>query len=81
VNKTSEVGVITDNGHININLPKDTMFQVAASVANGEISHQGITMNANPDSQTRLKGTTVAGEGSLVITLMSGNGDITIAYQ
>jgi hypothetical protein len=80
VDKSSEIGAITDNGQINVGVPQDTLFQVTASVANGKISHQGITMDANPDSQTRLKGTTVGGEGSLVMTLMSGNGDITLAY-
>ncbi len=78
--KTSEIGVITDNGNIQVSLPQDTLFQVTASVANGKITHQGITMDADPDSTTRLKGTTTGGEGNLVMTLMSGNGNITIAY-
>lgn len=81
VDKSREIGAITDNGNININLPQNTLFQVTASVANGKISHQGIAMTANPDSTTRLLGTTAAGAGSLVMTFMSGNGDITIAYQ
>jgi hypothetical protein len=79
--KANEIGVITDSGYININLPESTPFQVTASVANGKISHQGIAMDANPDSETRLKGTTTGGEGNLVMTLMSGNGDVTIAYK
>jgi hypothetical protein len=79
--KSREIGAITDNGNINIDLPQGTLFQAAASVANGKISHQGINMTANPDSTTRLLGNTVGGEGNLVMTLMSGNGDVTIAYQ
>jgi DUF4097 and DUF4098 domain-containing protein YvlB len=80
VDKTREIGAITDNGNINVNLPQNTQFQVTASVANGQISHQGIAMTANPDSTTRLKGTTTSGAGSLTMTFMSGNGDITLGY-
>ena len=81
VEKSREIGAITDNGNIKINVPQGTLFQATASVANGKISHQGITMNASPDSTSRLKGTTQGGAGNLVMTLMSGNGDITLAYQ
>lgn len=81
VQKSGEIGVITDNGNIKVNVPRETLFQVVASVANGKISHQGINMDASPDLATRLKGATVGGQGSLVMTLMSGNGDITISYQ
>ncbi len=78
--KAREVGVITDNGDVTVNLPQNTQFAVTASVANGAISHQGITLNASVDSATRLKGTTTTGEGNLVMTLMSGYGDVTIKY-
>jgi DUF4097 and DUF4098 domain-containing protein YvlB len=77
--KSREIGAITDNGNINVSVPKDTLFQATASVANGKISHQGIEITGL-DSTTRLKGNTVNGAGSLVMTLMSGNGDITLAY-
>jgi DUF4097 and DUF4098 domain-containing protein YvlB len=80
VDKSHEIGAITDNGNINVNLPQNTQFQATASVANGKISHQGIAMDANPDSTTRLKGTTTSGAGSLTMTFMSGNGDITLGY-
>jgi DUF4097 and DUF4098 domain-containing protein YvlB len=80
VDKSREIGAITDNGNINVNLPQNTQFQVTASVANGKISHQGIAMDANPDSATRLKGTTISGAVSLTMTFMSGNGDITLGY-
>lgn len=80
VDKSREIGAITDNGNINVNLPQNTQFQVTASVANGKISHQGIAMDVNPDSTTRLKGTTTSGAGSLTMTFMSGNGDITLSY-
>jgi DUF4097 and DUF4098 domain-containing protein YvlB len=80
VDKSSEIGVITDNGNIQVSVPQNTQFQATASVANGKISHQGITMDANPDSTSRLKGTTTGGAGNLVMTLMSGNGDITLSY-
>ncbi len=78
--KVHEVGVITDKGDVTVSLPQNTQFQVTASVANGVISHQGITLEASTDSATRLKGTTMGGEGSLVMTLMSGYGDVTIKY-
>lgn len=80
VDKSREIGAITDNGNIYVNLPQNTKFQVTASVANGKISHQGITMTANPDSATRLLGNTVGGLGNLTMTFMSGNGDITLGY-
>jgi len=80
IQKASEVGVITDEGNIQVTLPQNTLFQVAASVANGEISHQGITLDASVDSTTRLKGATPDGEGNLVLTLMSGYGNIAINY-
>jgi DUF4097 and DUF4098 domain-containing protein YvlB len=78
--KAREVGVITDNGDVTVNLPQSTQFQVTASVANGEISHQGITLDASTDSATRLKGATATGEGNLVLTLMSSYGNVTIKY-
>ncbi|NLF87630.1 DUF4097 domain-containing protein [Candidatus Bathyarchaeota archaeon] len=78
--KAREVGVITDNGDVTVSLPQSTQFQVTASVANGVISHQGITLDTSVDSATRLKGATATGESNLVMTLMSGYGDITIKY-
>lgn len=80
VEKSSEIGIITDTGYIKVNVPQSTLFQVTASVGNGEISHQGITMNADTDTATRLNGNTVGGAGNLVMTLMSAYGDITLAY-
>jgi len=68
------------NGNIKITLAKDTLFQVVASVGNGNIDHQGIPMNSTIQSATRLKGATSAGNGTLNMALMTTNGNIKLEY-
>jgi hypothetical protein len=77
----NEIDAMTLNGNINIGLTQDTLFQVAASVGNGKITHQGISLDTSTDTSTRLMGTTVGGEGNLTLALVSGNGDITVEYN
>jgi hypothetical protein len=74
------ITAMTYNGNVDINLQQGTLFEVAASVGNGNISHQGINLNTTTDTATRLEGTTAGGAGNLVFALNSGNGDITIKY-
>lgn len=80
VDNCGEINAMSMNGNVKIGLTQGALFQVAASVANGNITHQGITLDAETDTATRLKGTTSGGEGNLVLTLMSGNGNIAIEY-
>lgn len=75
------ITAMTYNGNVNINLQQDMLFEVAASVGNGNITHQGINLNATTDTTTRLEGTTIGGAGNLVLALNTGNGNITIKYQ
>ncbi|MCL2359786.1 MAG: DUF4097 domain-containing protein [Nitrososphaerota archaeon] len=77
---SNSIEAISMNGNIQIGLAKNTLFQVAASVENGTIEHPEITLNTEEKTALRLKGTTSAGEGTLSLTLMSANGNITIAY-
>jgi DUF4097 and DUF4098 domain-containing protein YvlB len=77
----TEIDAMSVNGNVKISLTQGTLFQVAASVGNGKITHQGITLDANPDSATRLKGATTGGEGNLSLSLNSGNGNIAIEYS
>lgn len=74
------ITAMTYNGNVDVNLQQDTLFEVAASVGNGNITHQGINLNATADTATRLGGTTTGGAGNLVLALNSGNGNITIKY-
>ena len=76
----NSIEAITMNGNVRIGLTKDTLFQVAASVGNGNIAYQGIALNTTEQSATRLKGATSAGEGTLSLTLMTANGKVTIEY-
>lgn len=76
----TEIDAMAVNGNVKISLTQGTLFQVAASVGNGHITHQGITLDADPDSATRLKGATLGGEGKLSLALNSGNGNIAIEY-
>jgi len=78
-NATS-IEAITMNGNIKIGLAKDTLFQVAATVSNGNIAYQGIAMTTSQQTARYLKGATSAGEGNLFLTLMSANGNINIEY-
>ncbi|MCW4028698.1 MAG: hypothetical protein NWE92_03525 [Candidatus Bathyarchaeota archaeon] len=77
----SEIDAMTLNGNINIGLMQNTLFQVAASVGNGKITHQGISLDTSTDTATRLMGTTTGGKGNLTLALVSGNGDITVEYS
>jgi hypothetical protein len=76
----NEINAITGNGNINIGLTQNTLFQVTATTVNGHITHQGITLDTDTDTTTRLKGATSAGEGNLTLSLMSGNGNIAIEH-
>jgi DUF4097 and DUF4098 domain-containing protein YvlB len=76
----ASIEAVSMNGNVRIGLAKETLFQVAASVGNGHIVYEGIAMNATIQSETRLKGATSAGMGTLELTLMSANGNITIEY-
>ena len=77
---SNEINAITGNGNVNIGLTQNTLFQVTATTVNGHITHQGITLDTDTDTTTRLKGATSAGEGNLTLSLMSGNGNIAIEY-
>lgn len=68
------------NGNIKIRLAQGTQFSVVASIGNGEINCQGILLNTEVQSATRLKGATSAGEGDLTVSLMTGIGNITLLY-
>jgi DUF4097 and DUF4098 domain-containing protein YvlB len=74
------ITAMTYNGNVDVNLQQGTLFEVAASVGNGNITHQVINLNATTDTATRLEGTTVGGDGNLVLALNSGNGNLTIKY-
>jgi DUF4097 and DUF4098 domain-containing protein YvlB len=80
VDNCFEINAMSMNGNVEVCLAQGTLFQVAASVANGNIDHQGIVLDSQTDTATRLKAATLAGEGNLVLTLMSGYGNITIKY-
>ncbi len=79
--KNGNIEAISMNGNIRIDLAKGTLFQVAASVGNGNIAYPGIALNTTIQSATRLKGATSDGEGNLSLTLMSANGNITLEYS
>ncbi len=68
------------NGNITIRLAQGTQFKVVASVGNGNINYPGIPLDTSVQSATRLKGATVGGEGDLVVSLMTGNGNIDLIY-
>ena len=70
---------MTLNGNIKIGLTQGTLFNVTASVGNGNITHQGIQLNASTETATRLKGATSGGDGKLNLSLISGNGNVAIS--
>ena len=72
---------ISMHGSVTIGLAKNTLFYVAAMVINGNIHHSGITIDAEEQTATQLKGITTGGEGNLALTLLASQGDITIKYQ
>lgn len=80
VGNCAEIVAMTYNGDVNVGLPQGTLFTVAASVGNGNITHQGIALDTSNETATRLKGVTTGGEGSLELALNSGNGNIAIQY-
>jgi len=72
---------VSMQGSVTIGLAKNTLFYVAAMVVNGNIHHPDITIDAEEQTATKLKGTTSGGEGTLSLTLLASQGDITIKYQ
>jgi DUF4097 and DUF4098 domain-containing protein YvlB len=76
----TELDAMSMNGNVKIGLAKGTLFQVAASVGNGIVSYHGIALDTSVQTVTRLKGATSLGEGNLTLTLLAGNGNITIEY-
>ncbi len=76
----AELDAMSMNGNVRIGLTEGTLFQVAASVGNGNVSYQGIAMDTSIQTATRLKGATSGGEGNLTLTLLTANGNITIEY-
>jgi DUF4097 and DUF4098 domain-containing protein YvlB len=72
---------VSMHGNVKISLAKNTLFYVAAMVVNGTINHSGITIDAEEQTATQLKGTTSAGEGTLSLALLASHGDITIKYH
>jgi DUF4097 and DUF4098 domain-containing protein YvlB len=70
----------SENGNVNIQLVKDTLFQVDASSANGHVTYQGIAMDTSIQTTAHLKGNTTEGLGHLNMTLSSANGNVTIEY-
>jgi DUF4097 and DUF4098 domain-containing protein YvlB len=77
---SSEIDAMTLNGNIKIGLTQGTLFKVTASVGNGNITHQGIQLDASTETATRLKGATSEGDGKLDLSLISGNGNVAISY-
>jgi DUF4097 and DUF4098 domain-containing protein YvlB len=70
----------TWNGHIQVTLPRDTLFRVDASTWNGQITHSSIPVTATTDKRTQLIGYTTGGAGNLTLTLTTRNGEIDINY-
>jgi DUF4097 and DUF4098 domain-containing protein YvlB len=68
------------NGNIKVNLARGTLFEVAASVGNGKIDTTGIALDTSVQNDKRLEGTTSAGEGTLTLSLVTGNGTIKLEY-
>jgi len=79
-NSASSIVATCMNGDIDIQLAEGTMFQVVASVGNGEITHEGIPIYATVQSTTRLKAATANGEGNLKVEVMTANGNIKLEY-
>ena len=75
-----DMGATAMNGNIKISLAQGTMFQVTASVGTGKIDYQGIALDTSTQSATRLQGATTTGEGTLNLSLITGNGTIKLQY-
>lgn len=75
-----DMGATAMNGNIQISLAQGTLFQVTASVGNGKIDTQGIALDTSTQSATRLQGATTSGEGTLNLSLVTGNGTIKLQY-
>lgn len=68
------------NGNVDIRLVQGTLFKVDASTANGQVTWQGIAMNINSQTATKLNAATTQGPGNLDIKLSSANGNVSIEY-
>jgi DUF4097 and DUF4098 domain-containing protein YvlB len=73
---TCSVTVAVGNGTITLRIPADTNASVEASVGNGTITTSGLDFDHLHTSTRRLRG--VLGNGAGVITLTTGNGNISL---
>lgn len=70
------IDLITDNGSIELHIPRSTSAAFGASVGNGAINTSNIAFADGSQTNQSLTGTLGNGEG--VIQLWAGNGDISI---
>ena len=70
----------SQNGNVNLRLVQGTLFTVDATTANGQVTYQGIAMNINSQTATKLNAATTQGPGNLYIKLTSANGNVSIEY-
>jgi DUF4097 and DUF4098 domain-containing protein YvlB len=69
------VDMTLSNGSIELNIPQRTSSDFSASLVNGSISVQNLTLKNKVETKRSVQGTLGAGEG--LITLRTTNGNIT----
>ena len=78
--KATSITASSLNGNVDIRLVDGTLFTIDATTANGQVSYQGIAMNINSQTATKLNAATTQGPGNLDIKLTTANGNISIEY-
>jgi DUF4097 and DUF4098 domain-containing protein YvlB len=68
------------NGNVNVRLVEGTLFTVDATTANGQVTWQGIAMDINSQTATKLNAVTTQGPGNLDVKLTTANGNVSIEY-
>ncbi|MDR1993938.1 MAG: DUF4097 family beta strand repeat-containing protein [Nitrososphaerota archaeon] len=76
----THIEAISMTGDVTVNLAKNTLFYVAASVSQGSIDYSEISLDTEITTATRLKGATLAGKGQLALILSCANGKIALHY-
>jgi DUF4097 and DUF4098 domain-containing protein YvlB len=65
--------LVTTNGNVTLSVPATTSAELTATLANGDIQIQGLSLQDPVSTNTSLSGTLGAGEGSITLRTVNGN--------
>jgi len=71
------IDISTVNGTLDLDIPKNTSARVAASVVNGSINMNNLSLHNSTSTKTSLRGTLGSGRGTIALSAVNGTIDVT----